>query len=128
MTLSIYKVKPFSRWAEKETISDVELRQKAETLISDRVADVLVWKCIYKHPVVKLSNGRRAGFRVVASADNIRVFFLFGFSLDDRPGLNEEIAIGQQKLSYEWLAFTDDDLIEMVGIGLATEVIGDEPQ
>src|SRR5262245_10138706 len=88
--MSIYKVRPFSRWARKQGLTDSTLGQAVRE-IREGLYEADLGGNLLKKRIARPGQGKRGAFRtVVASRDGDRCFFLFGFAKNERSDIDEE--------------------------------------
>jgi hypothetical protein len=94
----VFKYPRFSRFADKEGITDNELREIVEQ-IEAKQADANLGGDVYKVRVARQGEGKSGGHRVIVYFRNeFRTFFVYGFSKNDRSNISEK----------ELKAFKDD--------------------
>src|SRR5262245_23106925 len=88
--MSIYKVRPFSRWARKQGLTDSALWQAVRE-IREGLYEADLGGNLLKKRIARPGQGKSGGFRtVVASRDGDRCFFLFGFAKNERSDNDED--------------------------------------
>jgi hypothetical protein len=94
----VFKYTRFSRFADKEGITDNELREIVGQLEAKQ-ADANLGGDVYKVRVARQGEGKSGGHRVIVYFRNeFRTFFVYGFSKSDRDNISEK----------ELRAFKDD--------------------
>jgi hypothetical protein len=85
----VFKYTRFSRFADKEGITDNELREIVDQ-IEAKQADANLGGDVYKVRVARQGEGKSGGHRVIVYFRNeFRTFFVYGFSKNDRGNISE---------------------------------------
>jgi hypothetical protein len=86
----VFKYTGFSRFADKEGITDNELLEIVDQLEGDQ-ADANLGGDVFKVRVAKQGEGKSGGYRVIVYFRNeFRTFFVYGFPKSDRDNINEK--------------------------------------
>ena len=86
----IFKNTWFARFADKEGITDNELREVAEKLEAGQ-PDVDLGGDVYKMRVARPSEGKSGGYRIIVFfRSGERTFFAYGFAKSDKGNINRK--------------------------------------
>jgi hypothetical protein len=86
----VFKYPRFSRFADKEGITDNELLEMVEQLEAKQ-ADANLGGDVYKVRVARQGEGKSGGHRVIVYFRNeFRTFFVYGFSKSDMDNISEK--------------------------------------
>jgi len=86
----VFKYTRFSRFANKEGITDNELLEIVKRLEADQ-ADANLGGDVYKVRVARQGEGKSGGHRVIVYFKNeYRTFFAYGFSKSDMDNISEK--------------------------------------
>jgi hypothetical protein len=86
----IFKNTWFTRFAEKEGITDGELQELVNQLETGQ-ADANLGGDVYKVRVARQGEGKSGGYRVIVYYRNeFRTFFVYSFLKSDRDNINEK--------------------------------------
>ena len=120
--MRLFKNAWFSRFAEKESISDVELKALADDIENGKI-DANLGGGVYKQRIARTREGKSGGYRVILFFKaGSRVFFHYGFSKSNKDNIGKlelrtykKLAKTYMKMSEEQLnrAVTDFKLIEI---------------
>ena len=87
--MRIFKNKWFTRFADKEDITDDELKDTVSQLEAGQT-DADLGSGVYKMRVARLSEGKSGGYRVIVFfRSKERAFFVYGFSKSDRSNIDQ---------------------------------------
>jgi hypothetical protein len=106
----VFKNLWFSRFAEKEGISDTELKEAVKRLASGR-ADADLGGGVYKQRLARSSSGKSGGYRVIVffkSED--RAFFVYGFAKSDRGNISKKELVNFRKNAKTDFELTDEQI------------------
>ena len=88
--MRIFKNTWFARFADKEGITDNELREMANQLEAGQ-ADADLGGGVYKMRVARASEGKSGGYRVIVYfRSEERTFFVYGFAKSRRGNIDEK--------------------------------------
>jgi len=85
----VFKNKWFSKFASKEKISDIELKDMVGQL-EEGQAEANLGGGVYKVRQARPGKGKSSGYRVIVLfKSKFRTFFVYGFSKSDRSSIDE---------------------------------------
>jgi hypothetical protein len=106
----IFKNTWFARFADKEGITDNELKEAVDQLEKGQ-ADANLGGDVYKIRVARLGEGKSGGFRtIVFFKSEERTFFVYGFSKSDRDNINQSELQGFKDGAKETFSLTDEQI------------------
>jgi len=106
----IFKNKWFARFADKEGITDSDLKEVAARLEADQ-ADVDLGGDVYKMRLARPGEGKAGGYRVIVFYRNEeRTFFVYGFAKAKRRNINEGELRNYKKDAKVELSLTDEQI------------------
>jgi hypothetical protein len=86
----VFKNLWFSRFAEREGISDTELKEAVNRLESGR-ADADLGGGVYKQQLARSGSGKSGGYRVIVFFKSEgRTFFVYGFAKSDKDNISKK--------------------------------------
>jgi hypothetical protein len=118
----IFKNTWFTRFAEKEAISNEELRHIVDRLETGQ-ADADLGGGVFKVRVARAGAGKRGGYRVIVffrSGD--KTFFQFGFSKSEMANISDKKLRKYRVLAKAYLAMTDEQLKVVLKAGKFVEI------
>lgn len=123
--MRIFKAKPFSRWAEKEGLSDDDLL-RAVREIRLGLIDADLGGHVIKQRVALPGRGKRGGVRtlVVYQAER-RAFFVYGFAKNSRSNVRADELRALKRYALELLSYRESALSQALAAGVLIEVQGD---
>lgn len=120
--MRIFKNSVFSRWAAKESLSDLYLI-KAVTDIEQGLVDADLGGGIYKKRIPISGRGKSAGFRtLLAYKSGQKVFFLYGFAKNTRSNISKQELRALKLLAKQLLNYDDQVLNDLVAKRVLFEV------
>lgn len=124
--MRVFKARLFSRWADKEGISDEALSQAIEELAGGLV-DADLGGHVYKKRVGLHGRGKRGGVRtLIAFRLEEKAFFLLGFAKNERENIDTKELKALRLLAGQLLSYTDAALNKAIRAGELIEVMSDE--
>jgi hypothetical protein len=120
--MRIFKNLWFSRFAEKEGISDEELRAAIDQLEIGRF-DADLGGGVYKQRIARPGAGKSGGYRVVLffrSGD--RAFFVYGFAKSKRDNIGDKELKGFKEMAKIYLVMTDKQLEKRINARQLIEI------
>lgn len=124
--MRIFKTRLFSRWAEKEGMTDTALSEAVEELTGGLV-DADLGGHVYKKRVGLNGRGKRGGVRtLIAFRLEDNAFFLYGFAKNERANISTKELKALRLLAGELLGYTDKALNKAIRAGELIEVMSDE--
>lgn len=113
----IYKTKVFATLTKKEPLSDADLIKACKEL-SEGLFDADLGGNVYKKRIASGNKGKSGGYRtIVGAVIGNRYFFLYAFSKNDRANINAKEKLALKELAKEFLAFSEDELNQLVEDG-----------
>lgn len=124
--MRVFKTKPFSRFANREGITEEELcraiRQAEMGLVNADLGGGVI-----KQRLARRGQGKSGGYRsIVLFRRAERAFFVYGFAKSDQDNIKQNELEAFRELASEMLAFDDKALAAAVKNGTITEVIYNE--
>jgi hypothetical protein len=114
LIVRVFKNTWFARFADKEGITDGELKEAVNQLESGQ-ADVDLGGGVYKVRVARQGEGKSGGYRVIVFFKSEgRTFFVYGFAKSDLGNIDEKQLRRFKKAAKVSLAYTDRQLDELV--------------
>jgi len=106
----VFKYTRFSRFADKEGISDQELLQVVDLLEKDH-ADVKLGGGVFKQRIAREGEGKSGGYRVIVYFKNkFRTFFSYGFAKSDKGNINKKELKELKRDAKKQLSLTDAEI------------------
>ncbi|MEH8017574.1 type II toxin-antitoxin system RelE/ParE family toxin [Rheinheimera muenzenbergensis] len=113
----IYKTKVFATLTKKEPLSDSDLIKACKEL-SEGLFDADLGGNVYKKRIASGNKGKSGGYRtIVGAVIGNRYFFLYAFAKSDRANINAKEKLALKELAKEFLAFSEDELNQLVEDG-----------
>ena len=124
--MRIFKYTRFSRFANKEGITDHELLGVVDQLAADQT-DVNLGGDVYKVRVARVGEGKSGGHRVLVYFRNeYRTFFSYGFSKSDRGNINEKELKMFKRDAKKQFSITDEQIKLLLQDGTFIEIIKED--
>jgi hypothetical protein len=117
----IFKNKWFARYADKEGISDSDLKEAVNQLEAERAINL--GGNIYKVRVARFGEGKSGGHRVIVlfkSKD--KTFYTYGFAKSERANINEKELRNFKARATDYFSLTDEQIDERLKLGKLTEL------
>ena len=112
--MEIYKTRWFSKWAEKNGISDNALRSTI-TELETGLSTVNLGGSVFKKRVATSGQGKRGSSRVIlAYQEGSKTFFIYGFAKNAKSNLEDKELRALKKLATELLQYSRQKLAELV--------------
>jgi hypothetical protein len=122
----IFKNSWFARFAEKEGISDGELKKIVNRLETEKV-DANLGGDVYKVRVARSGKGKAGGYRVIVFYKIGKLmFFVYGFAKSERDNINDKELKTFKEAAKEYFNMTSDQIRERVEHGQLIELEGDQ--
>jgi len=119
----VFKNTWFTRFADKEGISDKELRDIADQLEAGQ-ADANLGGDVYKVRISRPGEGKSGGYRVIVffkSED--KTFYVYGFAKSDKGNIDrKELRAFKKDAIYDF-SLTDEQIRDRIKKGTLIEVI-----
>jgi hypothetical protein len=118
----VFKYPRFSRFADKESITDNELLEIVNQLDEDQ-AEANLGGDVYKVRVARQGEGKSGGYRVIVYFRNeFRTFFVYGFPKSERDNINEKELKRFKLDAKKDFAMTDTGIRTWLGRGTLIEI------
>jgi len=118
----LFKNTWFNRFANKEGITNDELREAASQLEAGQ-ADVNLGGNVYKVRIARPGEGKSGGYRVIVFfKSGERTFFVYGFAKSDRANINRGELKAYKEASKEYFLMTDEQLEKRIRNGQLIEL------
>jgi hypothetical protein len=118
----VFKYIRFSRFADKEGITDNELREIVDQ-IEAKQADANLGGDVYKVRVARPGEGKSGGHRVIVYFRNeFRTFFVYGFSKSDRDNISEKELKAFKDDAKKQFSFTEEQIKARLKNGVFIEI------
>jgi hypothetical protein len=106
----IFKNTWFTRFAEKEGISDKELKTLAARLEQGE-AEADLGSGVYKQRMARSGGGKSGGYRVIMYyKSNFRTFFIYGFAKSGRENISKNELIFFKRNAKIYFRLTDEQI------------------
>lgn len=120
--MRIFVTKHFSKWASKQSLPNDALIEAITDLIENKSLSQL-GKFLFKIRVRSSSSGKSGGFRtIVVSIENERVFFVYGFSKNEKENLTITELNSFKQLAKTYASLTITQINQAVKFGELIEV------
>jgi hypothetical protein len=118
----VFKYTRFSRFANKEGITDHDLLEIVNELEADQ-ADANLGGGVYKVRVARAGEGKSGGNRVIVYfKSEYRTFFSYGFAKSERDNISEKELRAFKLDAKKQFALTDDQIIGFLKNGTLIEI------
>jgi len=118
----LFKNTWFTRFADKEGITDAELRETVNQLEAGQ-ADADLGGGVYKVRVARPSEGKAGGYRVIVFfKSEERTFFVYGFAKSDRSNIDQKETKEYKVLAKKYLNLSDEIIERAVQSGKFVEI------
>lgn len=108
--MRIFKNTWFTRFAEKEGISDKELKTLAARLEQGE-AEADLGSGVYKQRMARSGGGKSGGYRVIMYyKSNFRTFFIYGFAKSGRENISKNELIFFKRNAKIYFRLTDEQI------------------
>ena len=120
--MRIFKNTWFTRFADKEGITDGELREMVNKLEAGQ-ADADLGSGVYKVRVARPGEGKSGGYRVIVFfKSEERTFYQYAFPKSSRGNINQGELRFYKKMAKTKLAMSDRELADAVNTGELIEI------
>ena len=120
--MRIFKNTWFTRFAQKEDITDVELRETVNRLEAGQ-ADADLGGGVYKMRVARSGEGKSGGYRVIVFfKSEERTFYAYGFPKSGMDNINEKQLRNFKLAAKTIFKYSDEEIDERVKNGLFIEI------
>jgi hypothetical protein len=125
-TLSVYKTKPFDRFARKARITDLDLWNAAE-LANQGLIDADLGGGVIKQRIARAGEGKSGGSRtIIAFRKDDLAIYMFGFEKKDQANIDRSDLEVLRKLAQIYLGYTAIDLAREIRAGELLIIAGPE--
>lgn len=124
--MQVLKTRVFTRWADKEGVTDSALLEAVEEMC-DGLIDANLGGHVYKKRVGLAGRGKRGGVRtLLAFQIGERAYFVYGFAKNERANVSDKELQALKRLAAELLGYDDRALAQALEAGELSEVTSDE--
>ena len=121
--MRVFKNTWFTRFADKEGITDSELKDAVKQLEAGQ-ADADLGGGVYKVRVARSGEGKSGGYRVIVFfRSEERTFFEYGFAKSDRDNINEGDLRVYKKKAKKVFSLTDEQIRDRLKNRIFIEVL-----
>jgi len=118
----LFKNTWFTRFANKEGITNAELREAANQLEAGQ-ADAELGGNVYKVRIARPGEGKSGGYRVIVFfKSEKRTFFIYGFAKSGMDNINKKQLRNFKLAAKTVFKYTDEEIDERVKNGLFIEI------
>lgn len=111
--MRIFKNKAFNRWARKTGLTADDLRNAAKEVAGGKVEGDLGGKVFKKR--VALNAGKSGGARaIVCYQCGKNIFYVYGYEKNQRSNIEDDELKALRKMAKTYLAYSEEELDEMV--------------
>ena len=122
MVSEVFKNTWFARFADKEGITDKELREVVEKLEAGQ-ADADLGGDVYKMRLARPGEGKSGGYRVIVLfRSGERTFFAFGFAKSDQGSINRKELKEYRALAKKYFDLSDEMIGRAIKLGKFFEI------
>jgi hypothetical protein len=116
-TFSVYKTKPFDRFARKARIPDADLWRAAE-LANQGLIDADLGGGVIKQRIARAGEGKSGGSRaIIAFRKNDRAIFVFGFEKKDQANIDRSDLQAFRELAQLIFSYSHAEIENQLAIG-----------
>ena len=120
--MKIYKNRTFDRWARKEGLNNLSLCNAVNEMAAG-LYDADLGSGLFKKRIAKPGKGKSGGFRTLVATNNEdRWFFIFGFEKNQRSNINNAELAHLQAISERLLHLTAQEIDTLVKDKILTEI------
>jgi len=121
----VFKNTWFTRFADKEGITDGELLEIVEQLEADQ-ADANLGGGVYKVRAARQGEGKSGGYRVIVFfKSEERTFYVYGFAKSDKSNINREQLRDFKRTAKVVLHLAEKQLDDILKAGNYLEIYGE---
>ena len=121
--MRIFKNTWFTRFANKEGITDGELKETV-TRLEDGQADADLGGGVYKVRVARHGEGKSSGYRVIVYfKSEERAFFAYGFTKSDKENIDQGELKAFKADAKVVFSLTDEQIKDRLKKGTLTEIL-----
>ena len=123
--MRILKVNWFTRFAVKEGISDIELRDIVDNVLEKGLAEVDLGSGVYKIRMALPGKGKSGGYRIIVLfKSGSLTFFVYGFKKSNRGNISLKELAKIRETAKDWLSLSNDQLNKLIQSGKYQEIGG----
>jgi len=120
--LSVYKNKPFARFARKARIPDADLL-KAARLANEGVIDADLGGGVIKQRIARAGEGKSGGSRsIILFKKDDRAIFVHGFEKKDLSNIRQSDLAALRRFAEVYLGYTNAELAQRVEDGVLFKI------
>jgi len=120
--MRIFKNSWFNRFADKEGITDEELRDMVDWLEADR-AGTKLGGGVYKVRMARQGEGKSGGYRVIVFfRSGERTFYHYGFSKSKMANISQKERKAFREAAKEYFSMTPEQIKELIKRGQLVEL------
>jgi hypothetical protein len=120
--VKVFKNTWFTRFADKEGITDAELRETINQLEAGQ-ADADLGGGVYKVRVARSGEGKSGGYRVIVFfKSEERTFYVYGFAKSDRSNIDQKETREYKALAKKYLNLSDEMIERAIQSGKFVEI------
>ena len=120
--MRVFKNTWFTRFANREGITDAELRETVNRLEAGHV-DADLGGGVYKARIARPGEGKSGGYRVIVFfRSEERTFYQYGFSKSNRGNVEQKELRLYKKMAKTKLAMSEKELTDAVNTGELIEI------
>lgn len=122
MTMQVYKIKRFSKWARSEKIADKALNDIAKE-IEQGLVDADLGGYVFKKRIPLPGSGKRSGARILLAYKAYeRLFFMYGFAKNDKANISKTEKRALQEFSAELINCNKAKINELLKSKIIEEI------
>jgi hypothetical protein len=126
--LSVYKSKPFARFAGKARIIDADLWTAARRA-DEGVIDADLGGGVIKQRIARAGGGKSGGSRsIILFRKNDRAVYVHGFEKKDQTNIGQSELVAFRKFAEIYLGYTDTEMAQRVEDGALFKIEGPEDE
>lgn len=120
--MRIFTNRWFSRFANKQHISDDDLRE-AVSRAACGLIDADLGGGVIKQRIARQGQGRSSGYRsLILFKQGERAFFVYGFAKSDRENISQDELLIYKNMATVYLNYADDELALFLKQGTLMEI------
>ncbi len=125
-TLSVYKNKPFARFAKKAKITDPDL-WKAALQANEGIVDANLGGGVIKQRIARPGEGKSGGSRtIILFRKDDRAVYVFGFEKKDMANISADDLVAFRQYAVKYLGYTAAEMLRLVENGTLYQVNASE--
>jgi len=118
----VFKNTWFTRFADKEGITDSELKEMVNHLEAGQ-AEADLGGGVYKVRVARTGEGKSRGYRVIVFfKSEERLFYVYGFAKSDRSNIDQKETREYKALAKKYLNLSDEIIEKAIRLGKFVEI------